>query len=41
MENSSQNRIHCDQFEAGKVVKAYNGLGDIENRIKEGKKTLR
>jgi hypothetical protein len=26
---------------AGKVVKAYNGRGDVENRIKEGKNTLR
>jgi hypothetical protein len=26
---------------AGKVVKVYNGRGDVENRIKEGKKTLR
>jgi len=26
---------------AGKVVKVYNGLGDVENRIKEGKNTLR
>ena len=26
---------------AGKVVKVYNGRGDIENRIKEGKNTLR
>jgi hypothetical protein len=26
---------------AGKVVKVYNGRGDVENRIKEGKNTLR
>jgi Transposase DDE domain group 1 len=26
---------------AGKVVKGYNGRGDVENRIKEGKNTLR
>jgi len=26
---------------AGKVVKVYNGRGEIENRIKEGKNTLR
>jgi len=26
---------------AGKVVKMYNKPGDVENRIKEGKKTLR
>ncbi len=26
---------------AGKVVKVYNGCGDVENRIKEGKNTLR
>lgn len=26
---------------AGRVVKVYNGRGDIENRIKEGKNTLR
>jgi hypothetical protein len=26
---------------AGKVVKVYNGRGDLENRIKEGKNTLR
>jgi hypothetical protein len=26
---------------AGKVVKAYDGRGDVENRIKEGKNTLR
>jgi hypothetical protein len=25
----------------GKVVKVYNGRGDVENRIKEGKNTLR
>jgi Transposase DDE domain group 1 len=25
---------------AGKVVKAYNGRGDVENRIKEAKNTL-
>ena len=24
-----------------KVVKVYNGRGDVENRIKEGKNTLR
>jgi hypothetical protein len=26
---------------AGKVVKVYNGRGDVENRIKEGKNRLR
>jgi len=26
---------------SGKVVKVYNGRGDVENRIKEGKNTLR
>ncbi len=26
---------------AGKVVKVYNGRGEVENRIKEGKNTLR
>ena len=26
---------------AGKVIKVYNGRGDVENRIKEGKNTLR
>ena len=26
---------------AGKVIKVYNGLGDVENRIKEDKNTLR
>ncbi len=26
---------------AGKVVKVYNGRGDVENRINEGKNTLR
>lgn len=26
---------------AGKVVKVYNGRGDVENRIKDGKNTLR
>jgi hypothetical protein len=26
---------------AGKVVKVYNGRGDVEKRIKEGKNTLR
>ncbi len=26
---------------AGRVVKVYNGRGDVENRIKEGKNTLR
>ncbi|MBW1787640.1 MAG: transposase [Deltaproteobacteria bacterium] len=26
---------------AGKVVKVYNGRGDVENRIKEGENTLR
>jgi len=26
---------------ASKVVKVYNGRGDVENRIKEGKNTLR
>jgi hypothetical protein len=26
---------------AGKVVKVYNGRGDVENRIKEGKNSLR
>ena len=26
---------------AAKVVKVYNGRGDVENRIKEGKNTLR
>ena len=26
---------------AGKVIKIYNGRGDVENRIKEGKNTLR
>lgn len=26
---------------AGKVVKVYNGRGDVENRIKEGKNTPR
>jgi Transposase DDE domain group 1 len=26
---------------AGNVVKVYNGRGDVENRIKEGKNTLR
>ena len=26
---------------AGKVVKVYNGRGNVENRIKEGKNTLR
>ena len=26
---------------AGKVVRVYNGRGDVENRIKEGKNTLR
>jgi hypothetical protein len=26
---------------AGKVAKVYNGRGDVENRIKEGKNTLR
>ena len=26
---------------AGKVTKVYNGRGDVENRIKEGKNTLR
>ena len=26
---------------AGKVIKVYKGRGDVENRIKEGKKTLR
>jgi hypothetical protein len=32
-----------DQFQAyrTKVVKVYNGRGDVENRIKEGKNTLR
>jgi len=25
----------------GKVIKVYNGWGDVENRIKEGKNTLR
>jgi hypothetical protein len=29
------------KLSAGKVVKVYNGRGDIENRIKEGKNTLR
>jgi hypothetical protein len=29
------------QLAAGKVVKVYNGRGDVENRIKEGKNTLR
>jgi hypothetical protein len=29
------------RFPAGKVVKVYNGRGDVENRIKEGKNTLR
>lgn len=26
---------------ASKVVKVYNGRGDVENRIKEGKNPLR
>ncbi len=26
---------------SSKVVKVYNGRGDVENRIKEGKNTLR
>ncbi len=26
---------------AGKVIKVYNGRGEMENRIKEGKNTLR
>jgi hypothetical protein len=26
---------------ANKVVKVYNGRGDVENRIKEGKSTIR
>jgi hypothetical protein len=29
------------RLSAGKVVKVYNGRGDVENRIKEGKNTLR
>jgi len=29
------------KLSAGKVVKVYNGRGDVENRIKEGKNTLR
>jgi hypothetical protein len=29
------------KLRAGKVVKVYNGRGDVENRIKEGKNTLR
>lgn len=29
------------KLRAGKVVNVYNGRGDVENRIKEGKNTLR
>jgi hypothetical protein len=29
------------QLSAGKVIKVYNGRGDVENRIKEGKNTPR
>jgi hypothetical protein len=29
------------RLSAGKVVKVYNGRGDVENRIKEGENTLR
>ena len=29
------------RLSAAKVVKVYNGRGDVENRIKEGKNTLR
>lgn len=33
--------ITNSRLTAGKVVKVYNGRGDVENRIKEGKNTLR
>lgn len=33
--------VTSSRLPARKVVKVYNGRGDVENRIKEGKNTLR
>ena len=33
--------ITNSRLPAGKVTKVYNGRGDVKNRIKEGKNTLR
>jgi hypothetical protein len=33
--------VTSSRLPAGKVTKVYNGRGDVENRIKEGKNTLR
>ena len=33
--------VTSSMLPAGKVTKVYNGRGDVENRIKEGKNTLR
>jgi hypothetical protein len=33
--------VTSSRLPAGKVAKVYNGRGDVENRIKEGKNTLR
>jgi hypothetical protein len=33
--------VTSSRLSAGKVIKVYNGRGEIENRIKEGKNTLR
>ncbi len=33
--------VTTSKLPAGKVVKVYDGRGDVENRIKEGKDTLR
>jgi len=33
--------VNNSRLPAGKVIKVYNGAGDVENRMKQGKKTLR
>ena len=33
--------VTSSRLPAGRVIKVYNGRGEIENRIKEGKNTLR
>jgi hypothetical protein len=33
--------VSNSRLPGGLAIKAYNGRGDVENRIKEGKNTLR